>query len=126
AGRGDGERLGDRRGDPIAELLVDLAELVEPLQPLAGVAPQRLAELGRRDVEPGDIDGAGRRDPADRRLLDPPGAANALDHPLEHAHVLAVARPQEATLGVTAEPPRTATTRRRPLTRSESETAADE
>ena len=46
----------------------------------------------------------GRRDVADRRFLRPAAAADALDHPLEHAHVLAVARPEELAVGVAAEP----------------------
>src|SRR5205807_10249598 len=91
-------------GQPRAELLVELVELAQGLEPLPGVAAKRVAEPSRRNVEPAGVDRARRRHPADRCFVRSARAADALDHPLEHAHVLAVARPEETPLGVAAEP----------------------
>src|SRR3989441_11043162 len=104
AAPGPGDRLGDRRRKPRADLLVEFAQLVERREPLSGVAPERLAQLGRRDIESIRVEGAGGRDPPDRCLLGPRRPANPLDHPLEDAHVFAITGPEEAAVRVAAEP----------------------
>ena len=89
---------------PRAELVVEVAEVVEGGQPLAGVAAQGLAAAGPAS-RPGRRD-RGRRARARSRSASPPRApaADALDHPLEDAHVLAVAGPEELAVGVPPEP----------------------
>src|SRR4030095_16255239 len=96
-------------------------ELAEGLEPLAGVAAKCLAQLGRCDVKPAGLDRARRRNPPDRGLVRAARAADPLDYPLEHAHVLAGARPEEATVRVAAEPVHTEDLRRIGHTRARRE-----
>ena len=72
---------------------IDLLELVE-----GG------AELGFGEVESGPLDVVEVGGPADRRLPGAHPAMDAVDDPLEDAHVLCVAGPEEAAVLVLAEP----------------------
>src|SRR5581483_4220207 len=54
--------------------------------------------------ETGRVDRARRRHVADRSVDTPAAATDSLDHPLEHAAVVAVAGPEELAVGALAEP----------------------
>ena len=58
----------------------------------------------RRHVEAVDVDGVEGRDSADRRVDGGRLVGDAVEDPLEHAGVLAVAGPEELAVGVLAEP----------------------
>src|SRR6185503_408295 len=94
----------DRRRQPVAELLIELAQLVERLPPLLAVHVQGRLERVRGHLEPRAIDRAGRRYVPDGSLHRAAAAVDPLDDPLQDAHVLAVARPEESALPVPAEP----------------------
>src|SRR5688500_17943569 len=78
----------------VAELLEPLGDLRDLLAPLLGLDGEGLLDLLGRHVQPRDVEGPGRGHVADRRLDGGGGALEALDDPLEHAAVLAEARPQ--------------------------------
>ena len=61
-------------------------------------------ELLARRIQSGPVDVFVVRRPADGRLLALGAAAHAVDDPLEDAHVLAEARPEELAVLVLAEP----------------------
>src|SRR5687768_3730700 len=88
----------------VAELLEPLGDLRDLLAPLLGLDGEGLLDLLRGHVQTGDVQGVRRRDVTDRRLDGSRGALEALDDPLEHAAVLAEARPQEAAVLVAPEP----------------------
>src|SRR5690349_7840216 len=77
------------------ELLVELALRIDLRRPLRGIDRGRGAHALLRDVEPGELEVALARYPAERRLDGADRAVGAIEHPLQHAHVLAVAGPQE-------------------------------
>src|SRR5262249_13720961 len=99
-----GELARDRFGNARTELVVEVAEVGDPAEPLAAIRPQRLIEPRPREAEAVGVERVGRGNPPDRRFLCAPAAAHALDDPLEHADVVTVARPQELAVGVSAEP----------------------
>src|SRR3954451_23347830 len=82
-------------GQLVAELLEPLGDLRDLGLPLVLVHPQRLLDLLAGHAQARDVQRVRRRNVPDRRLLGSGGALEALDDPLEHAAVLAEARPQE-------------------------------
>src|SRR5690606_726672 len=72
---------------------------------LFGLHALQGAEVAHVEVlKPLQVDVLGAGHPAEQRLVGICPAAAAIDDPLQHAHVLAEAGPQEATLAVLAEP----------------------
>ena len=63
-----------------------------------------LSERLARDVQAGQVEAFGRGHVADRRLHGVGLAAAAVENPLDHAQVLAVARPEELAVLIGAEP----------------------
>ncbi len=124
--RGDGDRLGGsgwqrqpRRfssrlrpgfrpiaaGQPVAELGVELADQGHLGPPPVGVDPQQFVHVVTRHAEAVGVDGVDRRDRPDRGLDRRRLVGDAVEDPLEHPGVLAVAGPQELAVGdVLAEP----------------------
>src|SRR5882724_9896373 len=96
--------LPDRRRHPLAELLVEFAQLVEGLPPLLAVHVQRRLERARRHLKPRAIDRAFRWYMTDRGFHGRAASVNALDDPLEDAHVLPVSGPEEEALRIAPEP----------------------
>src|SRR5207247_3269955 len=90
-----GERGGDRLRQPRPELVVEVAEVGQRLEPLAAVHAPRLGDLRACEAQPLGVEPVGGGNPADRRLLGAPAAADPLDDPLQHADVVAVTRPEE-------------------------------
>src|SRR6476661_1037774 len=90
------------------ELVAELGEVLLDLRQLGrqrvGVDAQQLVEVGGVDVEAVGVQVGGRRHEAERGLLGAALAVGATEDPLEHAAVLAEARPQEAAALVLAEP----------------------
>src|SRR4029077_8342831 len=89
---------------PLADLLVELARFVERLAPLLAVDVQGGVERAGGEREARLVETSWRRHVSDRRLDRLPAALDPLDDPLENAHVLAVARPQEPAVAVAPEP----------------------
>src|SRR5688572_30433334 len=69
AAAGVGELSGDGLRQAGAELTVELVEVGQRLEPLAGVDAERLAQLRRPEAEPRRVEVLRRRQEADRRLL---------------------------------------------------------
>ena len=86
------QHCGDLVGADLVEPRLDLRDLLAPLGRVDG---ERLLELLVGEVEALDVERLRRRHAADRRLDGGSRAIDALDDPLEHAAVLAEARPQE-------------------------------
>src|SRR5581483_3147658 len=72
--------------------------------PFIGIDGQRLLELARRDLEAVQVQLAGRGNDPDGSFAAADLAVDSIEHPLEHAQVLAVARPYEIAVAVLAEP----------------------
>src|ERR1700704_5602999 len=96
--------LPDLAGQPPAEGVEEGTEVGEGIQPLVAVPGQRPIHASTVDVEAAEIEIVGGGNEAERGLDGPAAAVDAVDHPLEDARVLTVARPQEAALSVTPEP----------------------
>src|SRR5262249_60650128 len=99
-----GRRLGDRRGRPRPDWFVDPPRITESPQPLSGVDVDRARQPVRRYRESVELETSWSRSRADRGFVRSPRPANTLHHPLEHPHVLAVARPEKCAVGATPEP----------------------
>src|SRR5260370_29937905 len=95
---------------------------LELLLPLGRVDAKRTLDRFAAGLEAAEIEVPQTRHEADRRLHRARATGRAVDDPLEHAHVLAVARPQVAPVVALAEPvhqedlrpPRHATEHREP------------
>src|SRR4051794_17503423 len=87
-----------------ANLLEEVAIALHLGLPLVEIDVRRFVDLVVRDVEPGEIEIACLRDPAEERLLAADAKACAIDDPLQDAHVLAEARPEELAVLTLAEP----------------------
>ena len=94
-----------RRRQPVAVSAEVLADLGHFLAPQPGIHRQQCIAAQRR---PGSTlrycRSCGARQPADRRLAAPRLAGAALQHPGQHAQILAVARPEELALRIAPEP----------------------
>src|SRR5437867_6260312 len=96
--------LTDLPGQAPAESPEEGVEVAEGVQPLVAVPGEGPLHASPVDVEPGQIEAVRGGDEAERSLHGAAAALDAIDHPLQDARVLAVAGPQEATLGVPPEP----------------------
>src|SRR5262245_48569757 len=63
-----------------------------------------LVKIGAREVKPFPIHVLVLWLPAERRFLSQRAAANAIDNPLQHAHILSKSWPEKLSIGVFAEP----------------------
>src|SRR5580765_8034921 len=102
--RGRCELLRDRAREPRSKLPVELAEILKRFEPLVSVDVEGGLHAVRRDVQSVELEGARGRHVADWRLARVRHAVDPVDDPLEDAHVVAIAGPQELARAVTAEP----------------------
>src|SRR2546426_983571 len=98
-----GEGLRDGLGQTPSELAVELVEIVERAQPLGRIHVERARQAIRRHREPLQVEAPRSRNRTDRCFRGARGPADALHHPLEDAHVLAVSRPEERAVRPTPE-----------------------
>ena len=83
--------------EAVAELLEEAGDAVGLLVPIAAVDGEELVRgCSRSDVQAGQVEAFGRGHVADGRAHGVGLAAAAVEDPLDHAEVLAVARPEEA------------------------------
>src|SRR5262249_43594588 len=99
-----GEGLRDGLGQTPSELAVELVEIVERAQPLGRIHVERARQAIRRHREPLQVEAPRRRNRTDRCFRRARGPADALHHPFEDAHVLAVSRPEEGAVRPAPEP----------------------
>src|SRR5580698_3719966 len=85
----------------IEEQFLVLNDFAPPLTAIEGL---QFVELLAREVETGPLDLVVIRHPADGCFLRGGAAVRAIDNPLQHAHILAEARPDELAVRVFAEP----------------------
>src|SRR5260370_40972722 len=72
--------------------------------PFAGVDREGAAQAVAGNFETGQVEAGVVGDETDRSLVGARGAVGAFEHPLEHAQIFAITRPQEVAAGVLAEP----------------------
>ena len=89
---------------PLAERVEEARDLVGLVIPIGAVDRQQLAERFLRKIEAGQVEAFGRGHVADRRFHGVGLAAAAVENPLDHPQVLAVAGPEEIAVLVGAEP----------------------
>src|SRR5690348_10245272 len=96
--------LADLAGEPPAEVAEEPVEIGESVEPLVAIPRERPLHPAPIDVEPGEVEAVRGGNEAERRLHGLAATMDAIDHPLEDARVLAVARPEEAPFRVAPEP----------------------
>src|SRR2546428_2768715 len=95
--------LANLTGQATAKGFEEDVEIGEGIQPFVSVPGERPLHAPAVDVEAGQVERVGGGDEAERRLHGLAATVNAVDHPFQNPRVLAIARPQEATFGVTPE-----------------------
>src|SRR6476619_6725300 len=91
--------LTDLAGQAPTEGPEESVEVAESVQPFVPVPGQRALYAPPIDVEPGQVEAVGGGDEAERSLHGSAATMDPIDHRVQDARVLAVARPQEAALG---------------------------
>ena len=88
------ELVPQRAGKPLAELLEEGRDVVGLVVPVVAVDGEQLGQRLARDVQAGQVEAVGGGHVADGRLHGVGLAAAAVENPLDHPQVLAVARPE--------------------------------
>src|SRR5713226_6456963 len=96
--------LTQRRREVAAELPEEIADRIEFRSPVSGLHAEQLLHGLRADVQAFQFQRLGRRYETDGGLDRGGFSLDALQNPLQHANVLAIARPQELAVGATAKP----------------------
>src|SRR5690606_24802442 len=93
-----------RRGHPAVERVEELLCEVGLAGPGLRIDREELREVVLADVQAFEVEVFGAGQAADRAFHGSGIALDATDDPLEHARVVAEARPEEAAVGALAEP----------------------
>src|SRR5258705_2398490 len=96
--------LPDLAGQAPAEGPEEGVEVAESVQPFVSVPGQRALHASPIDIEAGQIEAVGGGNETEGISQGRAAAVDTIDHPLQDAGVLAIARPEEAALRVAPEP----------------------